>query len=109
MKYVTQNCPKWKIEELEATESKDQRLYFEEKEERAIEKQKIENKKRLNPEEASDKVVKTNSLIQKKTLMANSKFKKENKDIQNRHIRMSQSDPILSDKCTFQNLLPLCR
>ena len=79
IKYATQNCSKWRFDQLEAIEKKDQIYYLEEIKEREFQILKEQNKKRLTSEQASEKVVKTNSLIQKKSLIANIEFERKNK------------------------------
>ena len=80
IKYVIRNCPKWRFDQLEVIKQRDHIYYLEEKEEREFQILKEKNKIRLTPEEASEKVVKTNTLIQEKTFIANIENKRKNKE-----------------------------
>ena len=77
IKYAVYDCPKRRFDQLEAIKELDRMFYLEDLEDRKDKRLELENKKRLTPDEASERVINTNSLIQEKSFIANIEFERK--------------------------------
>lgn len=79
IKYAVYDCEKWRFNQLEEIKELDKIFHLEDLGERDFQMLRERNKKPLTSEEASEKVRKTNSLIQEKSFIDKIEFERKNR------------------------------